>query len=99
VLEWMINRAEGRVSGVETPIGILPGEGELKLDGLRLDHARLNALLDVDTVGWQAELAAIGEYLESFAPRLPERLRQERQRVAQALDDDADRSRRGAVAS
>jgi len=42
-------------------------------------------LLAVDNVGWQDELVAIGEYLETFAPRLPERLRQERQRVADAL--------------
>jgi phosphoenolpyruvate carboxykinase (GTP) len=99
VLEWMINRAEGRVSGVETPIGILPGEGELKLDGLKLDRARLDELLDVDNAGWQAELSAIGEYLESFAPRLPERLRQEQQRVARALEDDAGQAHREAVAS
>ncbi|HTH68919.1 MAG TPA: phosphoenolpyruvate carboxykinase domain-containing protein, partial [Rhodanobacter sp.] len=99
VLEWMINRAEGRVSGVETPIGILPGEGELKLDGLKLDRARLDELLDVDNAGWQAELSAIGEYLDSFAPRLPERLRQEQQRVARALEDDAGQAPREAVAS
>ena len=47
--------------------------------------------------GKVAELAAIGEYLASFAPRLPERLRREQQRVAQALDNG--QSRRGAVAS
>ncbi|NMW26161.1 phosphoenolpyruvate carboxykinase (GTP), partial [Rhodanobacter denitrificans] len=99
VLEWMINRAEGRVSGVETPIGILPGEGELKLDGLKLERARLDELLDVDNAGWQAELSAIGEYLDSFAPRLPERLRQEQQRVARALEDDAGQAHREAVAS
>jgi phosphoenolpyruvate carboxykinase (GTP) len=95
----MINRAEGRVSGVETPIGILPGEGELKLDGLTLDRAHLDELLDVDPVGWQAELAAIGEYLQSFTPRLPERLHQEQQRVASALGIANDRPRREASAS
>jgi phosphoenolpyruvate carboxykinase (GTP) len=99
VLEWMIDRAEGRVDGVETPIGILPGEGELKLDGLRLDRARLDELLDVDHAGWQAELSAIGEYLASFAPRLPERLHREQQRVARALEGDAGGSHREAVAS
>jgi phosphoenolpyruvate carboxykinase (GTP) len=89
VLEWMINRVEGRASGVETPVGILPAEGELKLDGLKLDRAQLDELLDVDHAGWQAELAAIGDYLQSFAPRLPERLRQEQQRVAGVLTDAA----------
>ncbi|MGB3462412.1 phosphoenolpyruvate carboxykinase (GTP) [Rhodanobacter lindaniclasticus] len=91
VLEWMIDRVEGRVGGVETPIGILPGEGELKLDGLKLEPAKLDELLDVDQAGWQAELAAIGEYLASFTPRLPEQLAREQQRVAQALQGEAAR--------
>ncbi len=64
------------------------GDTELKLDGLKLDPAQLDELLEVDNAGWQAELSAIGEYLESFAPRLPARLRQEQQRVARALRDD-----------
>ncbi|MEO6800763.1 MAG: phosphoenolpyruvate carboxykinase (GTP) [Rhodanobacter sp.] len=92
VLEWMINRTEDRVSGVETPIGILPAAGGLKLDGLKLDRARLNELLAVDNGAWQTELNAIGEYLESFAARLPARLRQEQQRVAKELRDDATQS-------
>jgi phosphoenolpyruvate carboxykinase (GTP) len=99
VLEWMINRTEGRVDGVETPIGILPGAGELKLDGLKLERARLDELLDVDQAGWQAELAAIGDYLQTFAPRLPEPLRQEQQRVANALDSAASQRVREATAS
>ena len=93
----MIERIEGRVAGVDTPIGILPAEGELKLDGLALDRARLDELLAVDHAGWQDELAAIGDYLETFAPRLPQRLRVEQQRVAQALA--ADQPRRKARAS
>ena len=97
VLEWMIERIEGRVAGVDTPIGILPAAGELKLDGLTLDRARLDELLAVDLAGWQDELGAIGAYLDSFAPRLPGRLRSEQQRVAQALA--ADQPRRKARAS
>jgi len=99
VLEWMINRVEDRVDGVETPIGILPGDGELKLDGLKLDRAQLDELLDVDNAGWQRELAAIGEYLQTFVPRLPETLHKEQQRVAQALDEAAGQPHREAAAS
>ncbi|RDS83447.1 phosphoenolpyruvate carboxykinase (GTP) [Dyella psychrodurans] len=86
VLEWMIARVEGKARGTETPIGILPANGELKLDGLNLPRETLAELLHIDTAGWQAELHAIGEYLDSFNPRLPARLLQEQQRVAQALD-------------
>jgi len=86
VLEWMIARVDGNARGVDTPIGILPNVDELKLHGLNMDAAAIDELLDVDRAGWQTELTAIGEYLDSFTPRLPARLRQEQQRVAQALD-------------
>jgi phosphoenolpyruvate carboxykinase (GTP) len=85
VLEWMIARVEGKARGVATPIGTLPATGELKLDGLDLPREALAELIDIDHVGWQAELHAIGEYLDSFGDRLPARLRQEQQRVHQAL--------------
>jgi phosphoenolpyruvate carboxykinase (GTP) len=99
VLEWMLDRVEGRVSGQQTPIGTVPAAGELKLHGLKLERAQLDELLDVDTLAWQGELAAIGEYLETFAPRLPERLYQEQQRVAKALAGVGDQPRREASAS
>ena len=90
---------DGRVDGVETAIGILPAKGELKLHGLKLDHAQLDELLDVDNLAWQGELAAIGEYLQTFTPRLPERLHKEQQRVANALAGANDQPRREANAS
>ena len=85
VLEWMIARVEGKARGVDTPIGTLPAHGELKLDGVALGRETLSELLEVDHAGWEAELQAIGEYLDSFGDRLPARLRQEQQRVHQAL--------------
>ncbi|NUR23200.1 phosphoenolpyruvate carboxykinase (GTP) [Frateuria sp.] len=97
VLEWMINRVDGKAHGVETPIGIVPAEGELKLDGLDLPREATSELLGIDTAGWQAELNAIGEYLDSFGARMPRRLRQEQQRVAGALAA-ADQSPRAATA-
>jgi phosphoenolpyruvate carboxykinase (GTP) len=97
VLEWMIDRVERRTDGIDTPIGILPAMDDLKLTGLKFDQAALDQLLAVDHAGWQAEMAAIGEYLDTFAPRLPERLRAEQQRVAMALDTMAEQPQREAA--
>ncbi|MEP7185502.1 MAG: phosphoenolpyruvate carboxykinase (GTP) [Rhodanobacter sp.] len=99
VLEWMINRVENRVSGVETPIGILPDEGELRLEGLDLAPGNLDELLRIDSEGWQTEIAHIGDYLATFVPRLPEPLRREQQRVTAALHEANDQPRRRAKAS
>ena len=89
VLEWIIDRCEGRASGKQTPIGTVPAAGELKLDALALDPQTLDTLLHIDQAGWQAELADIGEYLRSFGERMPQQLHDEQQRVAKALDDAA----------
>ncbi|HEY9130764.1 MAG TPA: phosphoenolpyruvate carboxykinase (GTP) [Dyella sp.] len=98
VLEWMIDRIEGRAVGRESPVGTVPADGELRTDGLDLPAGTLDMLLDIDRAGWQAELAAIGDYLQSFGARLPPRLRAEQQRVAQALEDTPARTRH-AIAS
>jgi phosphoenolpyruvate carboxykinase (GTP) len=85
VLEWMLNRVEGSAAGKPTPIGTVPAPGELNLEGLDLDPEQLEALLAVDQAGWQTEIADVETYLESFSPRLPEALRRECDRIAQAL--------------
>ncbi|MGN6322731.1 MAG: phosphoenolpyruvate carboxykinase (GTP) [Dyella sp.] len=85
VLEWMIARVESKARGIDTPLGIVPSSGELKLDGLDLPRETVAELLHIDHAGWQTELHAIGEYLDSFGQRLPASLRQEQQRIAQAL--------------
>jgi phosphoenolpyruvate carboxykinase (GTP) len=36
VLEWMIQRVKGEAGSVETPIGHLPADGDLNLDGITL---------------------------------------------------------------
>lgn len=89
VLQWMIDRVEGRAAGNHTPIGTLPKAGEIKLDDLQLDRATVDTLFEVDQAGWTAELAAIGEYLESFGQRMPQELHAEQKRVAKALNDAA----------
>ena len=85
VLEWMIDRVEGRAEGVTTAIGTLPARHELRADGLAIDGGALDELLHVDQAGWQAEAAAIGDYLREFGQRMPQRLHEELQNVADAL--------------
>jgi len=85
VLEWMLGRVTANIGARETPIGFLPRHDDLNLDGLALDNAALDTLLEVDEAGWRRELDAIGEYLDSFGARMPARLREEQRRIAQAL--------------
>ncbi len=85
VLEWIIDRCSGSVGADETPIGLVPGSGDLQVEGLALADDALDALLEVDTAAWADEVADIGRYLDTFGTRTPAKLRAEQQRVAAAL--------------
>ncbi|MCP2821266.1 phosphoenolpyruvate carboxykinase domain-containing protein, partial [Salmonella enterica subsp. enterica serovar Typhimurium] len=71
VLEWILDRAEGRAGAFETPIGYLPRADDLNLDGLDLDGAALQTLLTFDRDGWRAEFDSLGAYLDEFGARMP----------------------------
>jgi phosphoenolpyruvate carboxykinase (GTP) len=85
VLEWIIGRCQGTAGAVATAIGHLPRREDLNLDGVQVSAADLDALLAVDTAVWGEEVAAISEYLDSYGERMPDRLREELGKVAQAL--------------
>ena len=85
VLEWMIKRADGEVGAVETPIGYLPAEADLNLDGVALSDEARAKLFGFDADGWRAEFASIGEYLDEYGPRMPVALKEEQQRIAGEL--------------
>ncbi len=89
VIEWMLGRVTGEAGAVETPIGRIPRREDLGLDGLALDPGALDALLAVDRDGWREEIAAVGAYLDEFAPRTPPALKAEQQRIATALAGQA----------
>ena len=85
VMQWIIDRCEGRVDAVETPIGHLPVAADINVDGLDIDAENLAALTSIDPDQWRAEFTAVGEYLDSYGERLPTRLRELHNAVAAEL--------------
>ena len=59
---------------METPIGVLPGEGELDLEGLDLGAGALDTLTSVDVEGWLSEIPKIREFYAGFGDHMPEDL-------------------------
>jgi len=87
VLEWILKRCAGDIGARETPVGRVPGPGDISIDGLA-EAPDMETLLHFDRQGWRDELEQVREYLEGFQPRLPEAL-VERVRSAQAALRDA----------
>ncbi|HPN79077.1 phosphoenolpyruvate carboxykinase domain-containing protein, partial [Dokdonella sp.] len=86
VLEWILGRCAGSAGARETPIGFVPDAGDLNLDELDLPSVAKRELLAVDAKAWRGEIAAIGEYLDGFGERMPERLKREQRHIADALE-------------
>jgi phosphoenolpyruvate carboxykinase (GTP) len=77
ILKWMCERVDGKAGAVETPIGLMPKEGDLDLTGLAISAADLKELLRVDANAWKAEISDIEKHFDQFGDRLPERLRRQ----------------------
>lgn len=77
VLEWIINRCEGKVDAVETAIGYVPKAEDINLEGIEDEVSRetLASILDVDKDLWKEETKGIEEFYAKFDGTLPAELR------------------------
>lgn len=87
VLKWVYQRCAEKVSGVETPIGTLPGQGELDLEGLDLSPEALETLTTVDVEGWLSEIPKIREFYAGFGKHMPSDLEAELDALERRLRD------------
>ncbi|MGV1037481.1 MAG: phosphoenolpyruvate carboxykinase (GTP) [Candidatus Nanopelagicales bacterium] len=74
VLSWVVDRLEGTVDAVDTPIGRMPVPGDLHVEGLDLTEDQVAELFAVDADTWLAEADLTEEYFDKFGERLPEEM-------------------------
>lgn len=79
VLDWILDRCDGKVDAVETAIGFVPKAEDINIDGLEGEVSResLESILDVDKDLWAAEADGIAEFYAKFGDKLPETLKAE----------------------
>ncbi|MQA72960.1 MAG: phosphoenolpyruvate carboxykinase (GTP) [Solirubrobacterales bacterium] len=74
VLEWICRRCDGEGETVETPIGLVPAEGQLQLEGVEVSADQMRELLTVDADQVRAQLPQAEEFLSQFGDGLPEEI-------------------------
>jgi phosphoenolpyruvate carboxykinase (GTP) len=74
VLEWVFRRCAGTARANETPMGWVPAEGDLALDGLDLSAGAVRELLTVDLQAARAELDQVEAFFATFGDKLPPEL-------------------------
>ncbi len=79
VLDWILDRCDGKVDAVETAIGFVPKAEDINIEGLEGEVSResLESILDVDKELWAKEADGIAEFYAKFGDRLPETLKAE----------------------
>jgi phosphoenolpyruvate carboxykinase (GTP) len=85
-LLWLMQLKEGEVGGRQTPVGILPTEDELELEGCNVTPEDLATLLDIDVPRWRQEMGFREDHLKQF-DGLPEEIWEAHRRVASGLDE------------
>ena len=74
VLDWIVRRVVGDAEAVDTPVGRIPREGGLDLEGLDIPAAQMAELFAVDPTSWLAEADLTEEYYAKFGDRVPREL-------------------------
>jgi phosphoenolpyruvate carboxykinase (GTP) len=85
VLLWIVDRVKGRGAARETPIGCVPAEKDLNLEGLDLAPGAMEELLAVHRETWREEAAEIGKFHHTFGRKFPAELRKEFDALAHRL--------------
>ena len=75
VLEWMIDRCEGRAEATETPIGLVPTYEQLNWTGSDFTKAQFDLVTEQDKAQWIKELESHTELFDKLGDRLPAALK------------------------
>jgi phosphoenolpyruvate carboxykinase (GTP) len=85
VLQWMVERIEGRAEGAEHVLGITPRYEDLQWDGLPLPRTDYERITSVDSAQWQQELDSHAQLFDQLKHGLPPALLATRQKLVARL--------------
>jgi len=71
VLMWILDRCEGKVDAVETPIGYVPNVKDINVEGLDITEDVMKELLSVDKELWREDCKGIREFYKQVGDRVP----------------------------
>ena len=78
VLLWILDRCEGKVDAVKTPIGYVPNPEDINLEGISgVTTEIVRDLLSVDTESWLEDIGNIRSFYEQIGSHVPEELKEE----------------------
>jgi phosphoenolpyruvate carboxykinase (GTP) len=89
VLEWIIDRCEGRADAVETPIGLVPTFEQLNWTGSDFTKAQFDLVTSQDKDQWIKEIESHTELFNKLGDRLPAALKNRQNELLEAVKKSA----------
>jgi len=87
VLNWILDRCEGKVDAKETPIGYVPFADDIDISDMGdFKKETLETILEVDKEVWKQEVSGIEEFYAKIGDRLPDELREQLNNLKAALN-------------
>ena len=85
MLNWILDRCDGKVDAVETAIGYLPKAEDLDVSGLDLSDEVMAELLSVDKEAWLDDVENQKEFFAPLGDRMPAELIEEQKNLEKRL--------------
>ncbi|MBR5192745.1 MAG: phosphoenolpyruvate carboxykinase (GTP) [Clostridia bacterium] len=87
VLDWILDRCEGKVDAKETAIGYVPNVEDINIAGLEdVSKETIEELLSIDKESWLEEVKGIKEFYDSIGERVPAELYNQLQALKEKLE-------------
>jgi phosphoenolpyruvate carboxykinase (GTP) len=86
VLQWIVERCQGRSRGADTPLGTMPRFEDLNWSGLeKISPAQYAELTRIDAASWKDELVSHDEFFGRLGAHLPAALEARRGHMHERL--------------
>ncbi len=85
VLQWIVQRAHGETSSIETPVGWVPSYDQLDWRGLDFPREKFDQVMSLSVRDWQTEMQLHEELFIKLFDRLPKEMINVRQLTLSAL--------------
>ena len=79
VLKWIVDRAQGRAAGRETPIGWMPRYDDIEWSGMDFPREQFEELQEVNRAAWRTEVIGHEELFIDLHDHLPPEIIYERE--------------------
>ena len=86
VLAWMFRRCEGAAEAEESPLGLVPADGEIDLSGLDISADDMRELRRVDPDDLRAQIPQMKGHFAQFGDRLPRAIGEQMRALEQRLE-------------